>query len=57
MVARGIEANEAEILSHKDEEGYIEYLPNSGEFIALDAANSVLHFANRCFYIKQFSLI
>ena len=38
--ARGIEANEVDVLSDEDEEGYIEYLPNPGEFVALVAANS-----------------
>ena len=39
-LARGIEANEVDILSDEDQEGYIEYLPNHGEFVALVAANS-----------------
>ena len=38
--ARGIEADEVDILSDEDQEGYIEYLPNPGEFVALVAANS-----------------
>ena len=38
--ARGIEANEVDILSDEDEDGYIEYLPNPGEFVALVTANS-----------------
>ena len=38
--ARGTEANEVDILSDEDEKGYIEYLPNPGEFLALVAANS-----------------
>ena len=39
-VARGIEADEVDTLSDEDPEGYIEYLPNPGEFVALVAANS-----------------
>ena len=39
-LARGIEANEVDILSDKDQEGYIKYLPNPGEFVALVADNS-----------------
>ena len=39
-VARGIEADEVDTLSDEDAEGYIEYLPNPGEFVALVAANS-----------------
>jgi len=37
---QGIEPNEVDVLSDKDKEGYIEYLPNCGEFVALVAANS-----------------
>ena len=39
-LAWGIETNEVNILSDEDQEGYIKYLPNLGELVALVAANS-----------------
>ena len=39
-LAWGIEANEVNILSDEDQEGYIEYFPNPGELVALVAANA-----------------